>query len=131
MAEQSPEYWERKELKKQASIVAQSCLERAVDTVLGLGASGLDKFTLENVIKRVSETYNSYCSLVWNKTDELLKENNSEVKSFPTPTLEQKKALELVKKETKWTAEQVYRKFGKFPIESNVNACIKKIKESN
>jgi len=141
--------WKQKDDLKRASIVSQSCLERAVETVMGLGASGLDKFTLENVKKRVTETHDYYCELVYQKTEELAfpkpktaREQSSQVTekqgfsgvvsdlTCPTPTVPQQEALKIVEQETKWTASQVYAKFQRFPTADNVKACIKLIKEN-
>jgi hypothetical protein len=50
---------------------------------------------------------------------------------YPTPTLEQKKALELVEKETGKNIAQVWAMFHRFPTMKNVDSAIKKIKEMN
>ena len=49
--------------------------------------------------------------------------------SCPKPTLDQQKALDKVLAETGWNAAQVYARFSKFPVMSNVDVCIQKIKE--
>lgn len=127
MAEMTKEEWKQKDLKKQASIVAQSCLERAVETCLGLGASGLDNFTLANVIRRVSETHNQYCELVWNKTLELAGEvkTNTDVVSdieHPTPTVEQQTILTEFELLTGMNVAQAWAALGKFPTQDIIKA---------
>ena len=48
--------------------------------------------------------------------------------SFPTPTVDQQKALDKVLAETGKTASQVYAQFKKFPDMTNVDKCIERIK---
>lgn len=112
------------EEKKQAMIVAENALAHATQIVMGLGASGLDKFTLENVTKRVKETAADLFLWVFgqgelaiehqkNKKQEPKKEESTTKtglesatnlgpflvhSEFPTPTLEQQKILELIAK---------------------------------
>jgi hypothetical protein len=55
--------------RKDAQIIAQSSLKVATDIVMGLGASGLDPFTLSNVKKRVKETAAELIAFVYNSAD--------------------------------------------------------------
>lgn len=108
--------WAQKDKDRQASIVAQSCLERAIETVMGLGGSGLDPFTLENVKKRVTETYNYYCELVWKKSKTLANEDITKaLNSLPVPTPNQKKLLSAAQAKYEFTDEQIFQATGKYP----------------
>jgi len=95
------------EKKKQAMIVAQNALSHATQIVMGLGASGLDEFTLTNVTKRIKETAESLTLWVYGQAEVLTaaeapKPTKKPVKkeakpaSPPAPQLEEKKVLDAV-----------------------------------
>ena len=90
MAEQ--EVW----LRKDAQIISQSCLNRATEIVMGLGASGLDPFTLENIKKRIKETAADLSLWVYGNV-EVLTAYKEAPNVLPEPTAEQKKVLNMIK----------------------------------
>ena len=84
--------------KKDAMIVSQSSLKCATKIVMGLGASGLDKFTLENVKKRILETAESLTYWVYGQAEILTTPEVIPKKEavLPTPTQAQNKILEAI-----------------------------------
>jgi len=120
MADIDPKVWEAKDRR----IVRQSMLKAAVETVLGLGASDLDKFTLENVKRRVLETAETYVNWVY----EVENKNAVSDISHPMPTPQQAEALKKVEEATGKTVSQVWAAFGRFPVMENVDSCIAKLK---
>ena len=107
MAEMSKEEWAAKD----RLIARQTCVKAACNFSSGLPTS-------INVVLSNAETLFNW---IYEKENETVKT------TCPTPTAEQASALKKVLEETKWTKEQVWNKFGKYPTNQNVDICIRKI----
>jgi len=115
---------------KDRRIVRQSMLKAAVEFHTKQLESGM-----VSSVDTVLETANQFVN--WVYSDEVKKEVVSNI-TGPTPTLDQKKALEKVEAETGWNAAQVYAKFKLYPdlsVDKNGKEswkrCINAIKELN
>ena len=95
---------------KDRLIAKQACVKAACNFSSGLPTS-------INVVLSNAETLFNWIYEKENKTET----------TCPTPTAEQATALKKVLEETKWTKEQVWNKFGKYPTNQNVDICIRKI----
>ena len=117
MAEMTKQDWDLKDRR----IVKQSMLKAAVE----FHARQLENGAITSV-EGILSTANKFVDWVYDESQkEIAKCDN-----IPTPTQDQAKALKLVEEKTRWTKEQVFAKFSKYPDMSNVEACIKKIKEN-
>jgi len=95
MADMTKADWDLKDLR----IVRQSCLKCATEMVMGLGASGLDKFTLQNVVKRTQEAAQKLVDWVYENEDpHFAPKPFAPNEPKATPTLKQKKLLEAIAK---------------------------------
>ena len=123
MAEMSKEEWAEKDRR----IVKQSMLKAAVEWVKNDSTANTDE---------VIAVADVFVAWVYDEPPgdkhTALSEQSTTVSdiSCPKPTLDQQKALDKVLAETSWNAAQVYARFSKFPVMSNVDVCIQKIKES-
>lgn len=104
---------------KEKRIVKQACI-KAASTIASGGGCGNAEAVLGNAKK----------FLEWVYEEEPKKDVVSDI-SHPTPTVEQKKALDKVEEETGWNVAQVYAKFSRFPTMSNYESCVRKIKEKS
>ena len=103
MAEMSKEEWAQKDKNKQASIVAQSSMERAVELHL---AGKTD--TLESM-------YNKICEMVWKKSKALANEDITS-NTLPVPHPKQRTLLNSAKAKYEFTDEEIFEANGnKYP----------------
>jgi len=114
MADIDPKIWEAKDLR----ITRQSMIKAAVEFVNGCKENQTTEQVLEIADMFVNYVY----------SDEVKKEVVSDI-TGPTPTLDQKKALEKVEAETGWNAAQVYAKFSKYPTSETADKCIAAIRK--
>jgi len=118
-SEMTKEEWEEKDRR----IVKQCALKAAVDFF----SNSNDVIGADDVL----DVADKFVAWVYN---EEVKSPGSNVEtdiSYPTPTLDQKKALEIVEEETGWNAARVWAKFSKFPVTANVNQCVERIKNES
>ena len=95
------------ELRKQRSIVRQNALAHATNVVMGLGASGLDKFTLQNCVQRIKEAAEEFVEWVY--------ESNESTTDLPLPTVEQNKWLGKIEEKYGFNKETIYRACNRYP----------------
>ncbi len=109
--------------RKDRMIVAQTSLERSIETVLSLGSHGLEKFTLQAIKQRVFETAEEYYDWVFNKADGEGNVNNGSVRNttdsivpvLPTPTKQQLEWLGKIESKYGFTKEDIWKKCNMYP----------------
>jgi len=99
---------QRKEDQRQLMIVRQNALAHATQIVMGLGASGLDNFTLSNIKKRVLETASDLVDWVYGEKESIA--------VLPLPTPEQKAILDTFEKKYGIKRGEVYKTYGSYPL---------------